>query len=52
MKHPGGGWFGERGVAWLKWRVNGDAASAKSFEGADCILRKNPIREVARKNMK
>jgi dienelactone hydrolase len=51
-RHPGGGWFGETGVAWLKWQLNGDAASAKYFEGADCILCKNPIWEVAKKNMK
>jgi len=50
--HPGGGWFGEVGVAWLKWRLNGDAASATYFEGADCTLCKNPIWEVAKKNMK
>lgn len=49
--HEGGGWFGEVGVAWLKWRLNGDKESAKYFEGADCILCKNPIWEVAKKNM-
>jgi dienelactone hydrolase len=48
----GGGWFGEVGVAWLKWRLNGDAASARYFEGTDCTLCKNPIWEVAKKNMK
>jgi len=48
----GGGWFGEVGVAWLKWRLNGDAESAKYFEGTDCTLCKNPIWEVAKKNMK
>lgn len=50
--HPNGGWFGEVGVAWLKWRLNGDKASAKYFEGPDCTLCKNPIWEVAKKNMK
>lgn len=50
--HTGGGWFGEVGVAWLKWRLNGDTASAKYFEGADCTLCANPIWEVAKKNMK
>jgi hypothetical protein len=49
---PGGGRFGEVGVAWLKWRLNGDKASAKFFEGADCTLCKDPIWEVAKKNMK
>ena len=48
---PGGGWFGEVGVAWLKWRLNGDKASAKYFETADCLLCRNPIWEVAKKNM-
>jgi hypothetical protein len=50
--HPGGGWFGEVGVAWLKWRLNGDQSAAKYFEGADCTLCKNPIWEVAKKNIK
>ena len=49
--HEGGGWFGEVGVAWLKWRLNGDKESARYFESADCILCKNPIWEVAKKNM-
>jgi dienelactone hydrolase len=49
--HTGGGWFGEVGVAWLMWRLNGDRQSARYFEGADCVLCKNPIWEVARKNM-
>ena len=49
---PGGGRFGEVGVAWLKWRLNGDKAAAKYFEGADCTLCKDPIWEVAKKNMK
>ena len=49
--HPGGGWFGEVGVAWLKWRLNGDRDAAKYFEGADCMLCKNPIWEVTKKNM-
>jgi dienelactone hydrolase len=50
--HVGGGWFGEVGVAWLKWRLNGDAASARYFEGADCTLCRDPIWEVAKKNMR
>jgi dienelactone hydrolase len=49
---PGGGWFGEVGVAWLKWRLNGDKAAAKYFEGGECLLCKDPIWEVAKKNMK
>jgi hypothetical protein len=50
--HPGGGWFGEVGVAWLQWRLNGDQNAAKYFEGADCVLCRNPIWEVAKKNIK
>jgi dienelactone hydrolase len=51
FRHPGGGWFGEVGLAWLDWHLKGDSAAAKYFEGADCILCKNPIWEVAKKNM-
>jgi dienelactone hydrolase len=50
--HPGGGWFGEVGVAWLNWQLKGDKAAAKYFEGADCTLCRNPIWEVAKKNLK
>lgn len=52
FNHPGGGWFGEVGVAWLDWQLKGDKAAAKYFEGADCTLCKNPIWEVSKKNMK
>jgi hypothetical protein len=48
---PGGGWFGEVGVKWLDWRLKGDAAAAKWFAGPDCVLCKDPIWEVERKNM-
>jgi dienelactone hydrolase len=51
FRHPGGGWFGEVGLAWLDWHLKGDSAAAKYFEGADCILCRNPIWEVAKKNM-
>lgn len=50
--HPGGGWFGEVGVAWLQWRLNGDDQASKYFEGAECILCQNPVWEVAKKNIK
>lgn len=52
FNHPGAGWFGEVGVAWLDWQLKGDKAAASYFEGADCKLCKNPIWEVAKKNMK
>lgn len=48
---PGGGWFGEVGVAWLQWQLKGDSQAAEWFEGADCRLCTNPIWEVAKKNM-
>ena len=51
-RHPGAGWAGEVGVAWLKWQLNGDKEAAKYFEGADCTLCRNPIWEVQKKNMK
>ncbi len=49
---PGGGRFGEVAVAWLNWRLKDDKAAAKYFSGPDCILCKDPIWEVAKKNMK
>jgi hypothetical protein len=48
---PGGGWFGEVGVAWLDWRLKGDKAASAWFAGKDCKLCVNPIWEVAKKNM-
>jgi dienelactone hydrolase len=50
--HPGGGWFGEVGVAWLDWRLKGDKQAAKYFEGADCLLCRNSIWSVEKKGMK
>jgi hypothetical protein len=50
--HPGGGWFGEVGVAWLQWQLKGDRAAARWFEGADCTLCANPVWEVSKKNMR
>jgi hypothetical protein len=49
--HPGGGWFAEVGVAWLQWQLNGDAKAAQYFQGSDCRLCKDPVWEVAKKNM-
>jgi dienelactone hydrolase len=50
--HPGGGWFGEVGVAWLDWQLKGDKKAARYFVGADCTLCKNPVWSVEKKNMK
>jgi hypothetical protein len=50
--HPGGGWFGEVAVHWLDWQLKGDKAAGRWFEGPDCVLCKNPVWHVDRKNMR
>jgi dienelactone hydrolase len=50
--HPGGGWFGEVGVAWLDWQLKGNKQAAKYFEGPDCVLCTNPIWSVEKKNIR
>jgi dienelactone hydrolase len=50
--HPGAGWFGEVGVAWLDWQLKGDKNAAKYFEGADCSLCTNPLWKVEKKNIR
>ena len=47
--HPGGGWFGEVGVAWLDWQLKGSTDAARYFTGDHCLLCDNPIWEVERK---
>lgn len=47
----GGGWFGEVGVKWLDWQLKGDKAASSWFVGKDCVLCRNPIWEVDRKNL-
>lgn len=49
--HPGGGWFGEVGVAWLDWQLKGDQEAARWFVGPDCRLCTNPVWEVDKKNI-
>jgi hypothetical protein len=51
FRHPGAGWFGEVGVAWLNWQLKGDAKSAKYFEGKDCLLCKNEIWKIEKKGI-
>ena len=51
FRENNGGAFGVVGVAWLKWRLNGDAQAARMFEGGDCTLCKDPKWEVRKKNM-
>jgi dienelactone hydrolase len=46
----GGGEFAQVGLAWLNWRLKGDAEAARMFSGADCGLCRNPDWVVAKKN--
>jgi hypothetical protein len=48
---PGGGWFGQVGVAWLEWRLNGDEEAAKLFVGPTCGLCVDPTWHVQKKGM-
>ncbi len=51
FRHPGAGWFGEVGVAWLDWQLKGDQKAAQYFVGKDCTLCTNPIWKIEKKNM-
>jgi dienelactone hydrolase len=51
FRHPGAGWFGEVGVAWLNWQLKGDATSAKYFQGKDCLLCKNELWKIEKKGI-
>ena len=48
-REPNGGAFGKVAVAWLDWRLKGDKAGARMFEGPQCDLCKQPEWHVARK---
>jgi hypothetical protein len=50
--HPGAGWFGEVGVAWLDWQLKANAQAARYFEGPDCTLCTSPIWKVEKKNLR
>jgi dienelactone hydrolase len=52
FSHPGAGWFGEVGVAWLDWQLKGDKQAAKYFVGNDCKLCTNSIWKIEKKNMR
>jgi dienelactone hydrolase len=52
FSHPGAGWFGEVGVAWLDWQLKGDKQAAKYFVGKDCKLCTNPIWKIEKKNIR
>jgi hypothetical protein len=49
--HANGGEFANIAVAWLRWQLKGDQASAKVFTGPDCSLCKNPNWTVQRKKL-
>lgn len=51
FNHPGAGWFGEVGVKWLDWRLKDDAGAGRYFRGEDCLLCRDPVWEVKRKNL-
>jgi dienelactone hydrolase len=50
-REPHGGEMGRVAIAWLDWRLKGDAAAGQLFAGADCGLCKDPAWTVKRKNM-
>jgi hypothetical protein len=52
FRHPGAGWYGEVGVAWLDWQLKADNRAAKYFEGKDCVLCTNPVWKVEKKNIR
>lgn len=49
---PAGGSIGRIGTEWFKWQLKGDAQAARMFEGADCMLCREPTWYVQKKNMK
>jgi hypothetical protein len=51
FRHPGAGWFGEVGVAWLNWQLKDDAKSASYFKGKDCLLCNNELWKIERKGI-
>ncbi|MBB6093795.1 dienelactone hydrolase [Povalibacter uvarum] len=51
FRHPGAGWFGEVGVAWLDWQLKGDQTAARYFVGTDCTLCTNPIWAIEKKGI-
>lgn len=49
--HANGGEFANVAVAWLRWRLKGDAAAGRMFTGADCTLCRDPNWIVQRKGL-
>jgi len=48
---PDGGFFGRVAVAWLDWRLKGDAQAAKMFRGRDCTLCRAPSWHVTKRGI-
>ena len=48
---PDGGFFGKVAVAWLDWRLKGDAQAARMFKGRDCTLCQAPSWHVTKKGI-
>jgi dienelactone hydrolase len=48
---PNGGWFAEVAVAWLDWRLKGDAKAERLFSGPACGLCVDPAWSVEKKAM-
>jgi dienelactone hydrolase len=46
-----GGFFAQIAVAWLDWRLKGNATAAKMFRGADCTLCRDPSWHVAKQRI-
>ncbi len=51
-QQPGGGAMGKVAIDWLNWRLKGDAAAAKTFNGDPCGLCKDTAWTVKRKSWK
>jgi hypothetical protein len=49
--HANGGEFANVAVAWLSWRLKGDAGAGRMFTGADCSLCRDPNWIVQRKGL-
>lgn len=50
-REPGGGAMGAAAIAWLDWRLKGDAKAGKTFAGKDCGLCTDARWTVKTKNM-
>lgn len=50
-REPNGGSYGKVAVAWLRWRLQGDAEAGKAFTGNPCGLCTDPAWHVRRKGL-